>query len=581
MILGVSLTDLTLVAFTVILVVSLNVVAGMARHMVFCQASFYGAGAYAVAVLSVNLGWSFWPCMGASVVVAGACGLLVGIPVLRVSGLYFAMLTWGIAIVAQGLASTLAITGGNQGVGPTPIPNVGGGLELFSPISFAAAAWVAVILSVVVVALLSRSHAGWAMRAMGEDTRAAQVIGATSWYVLLAFVVSAAFAGLAGGLFAYFIVQVYSGSFDVSLSIILVVALLVGGIGSIVGSLVGALIVSVLQFLLQPYPNIAQLVLGLFLVAVVALQPNGLVSARREKLVFRRVLPGRKRPHARQPVGQPVGAAPEFRMGSIGSEQIALTEREPSLLEVAGVSKSFGGLKALSAVTLSIGSGECVGVIGPNGAGKSTLLDIISGFTTPTSGSVRLNGRELLKVRPARRIRYGLFRTFQTPRVFAQETVYENVLLGSFSWNRKPLLDKVTRRSRAGDVRNDVWEILALLDLEQHSLTFATDLSYGQQKILEIARGLAAKPQFLLLDEPLSGLDPGEAEHMIAVLQGVTRLGVGVMLIEHNLGAVARTCQRVMVLHHGEEITTGRVDDVFHSERVRRAYFGPQVALQG
>lgn len=575
MILGVSLTDLTLVAFTVILVVSLNVVAGFARHVVFCQASFYGAGAYTVALLSVHLGWSFWPCILAAAGVAGLFGLLVGLPVLRVSGLYFAMLTWGVAIVAQGLAANLSITGGNEGIGPTPVADVAG-LTLVSPASFAVASWLAVLLSVVVVVLLGRSHAGWAMRAMGEDTKAAQVIGATSRYVLLAFAVSAAFAGLAGGLFAYYIVQVYPGSFDVSLSIILVVALLVGGIGSVVGSLIGALIVSILQFALQQYPNIAQLLLGLFLIVVVALQPNGLVSSRRERVLSRALLPGRRK----RRTSMPGSASAQLAVALRGSAPVAERSEPRSRLVITDVRKSFGGLEALKSVSLGISSGECVGVIGPNGAGKSTLLDVISGFTTPTAGSIQLNGTELLKLSPARRIRLGLFRTFQTPRVFAQQSVYENVLFGTFSWNRHPLIDKVIGRARDIRTRDEVLAILAALGLETHSLTFANDLSYGQQKILEIGRGLAAKPGFLLLDEPLSGLDPAEAEHMIGVLETVTAMGVGVMLIEHNLGAVARTCERVMVLHHGEEITTGAVGDVFRSDDVRRAYFGPQLALQ-
>jgi branched-chain amino acid transport system permease protein len=569
-----SLTDLTLMAFTVMLVVSLNIVAGLARHVVFCQAAFYGVGAYTVAIVGIDYNMPFWPTLLIGVGVSAACGLIVGLPVLRVSGLYFAMLTWGIGIVAQGLASNLSITGGDEGVGPTPLASVFG-FKLVSSESFATVAWLAVVFTEVVVLLLSRSHAGWAMRSMGEDTRAAQVLGARNWYVLLAFTISAGCAGLAGGLFAYFIVQVNPSSFGVSMSIIVVVALLVGGLGSMIGSVVGAVAVSLVDIWLLSYPYVAQLILGVFLVAVVYLQPNGLLSAKRERLLVRRLTP------SRLPVISQRASAAKARGESAALNAVTALPASNDNLQVAEVSKWFGGLRALSEVSFQLAPGECIGVIGPNGAGKSTLLDVISGFTVPTSGSVRIGKQDLLKVRPARRIGLGLFRTFQTPRLFPSETVYDNVLMGTFSWNRRPLIDRVVNGGTAQRAKADVGKVLALLGLEASHLSFAMDLSYGQQKIVEIGRGLAAKPRFLLLDEPLSGLDPDEAEHMMSVIQRVTASGVGVLLVEHNLGAVARTCKRVMVLHHGEEVANGSVDEVFRSADVRRAYFGPQPVAEG
>jgi ABC-type branched-subunit amino acid transport system ATPase component/ABC-type branched-subunit amino acid transport system permease subunit len=563
--LHISVSDLTIMAFTVMLVVSLNVTAGFARHMIFCQAAFYGVGAYTAAIVGIDWHLSFWPTMLIAAAVTAGCGLVVGLPVLRVSGLYFAMLTWGIGIVAQGIAANLSVTGGNEGVGPTPVPVVFG-VQLVSSESFAIAVWIAVAVTEIIVVLLSRSHAGWAMRSMGEDTRAAQVLGATSWYVLLGFVISAACAGVAGGLFAYFIVQVEPDSFGVSLSIIVVVALLVGGLGSLVGSIVGAIAVSLVESWLLPEPYIAQLILGIFLVLIVYLQPDGLLSAKRERLLARRLVPARGRR--------------SMKAGALLAPEATAAD-DDAKLRVSGVEKWFGGLRALSDVSFEIGRAECFGVIGPNGAGKSTLLDIISGFTRPTKGAVSVGEQDLLKVRPARRIRFGLIRTFQAPRLFLDETVHENILLGTFSWNKRPLLDRVLRGTGSRHARGEVDGIVDLLGLSDNRLTFASDLSYGQQKIVEIGRGLASRPHFLLLDEPMSGLDPSEANHMVKVIQRIVATGVGIVLVEHNLGAVARTCDRVMVLHHGERVALGTVTEVFRSTTVRTVYFGSNVVAEG
>jgi branched-chain amino acid transport system ATP-binding protein len=244
------------------------------------------------------------------------------------------------------------------------------------------------------------------------------------------------------------------------------------------------------------------------------------------------------------------------------------------MLSVRDVRKAFGGVHALDGVSFDLARGECMGVIGPNGAGKTTLLDVISGFTVPDRGRVRAGGVELLGLPARGRAGAGIGRTFQAPRLLWQESVFDNVALGGFCSSSR-------RRAGRGpggvaaDTREIVMEILVTLGLDAHRRSYAADLSYGQQKITEIGRALAASPRFLLLDEPLAGLHPDEHGRMIGILRRITGLNVGVVLIEHNLGVVARTCDRVLALHHGAMVADGPVEDVYRSATVRQAYFGP------
>jgi branched-chain amino acid transport system ATP-binding protein len=583
---GLTSADLTIMAFTVALVVSLNVIAGLARHLVFCQAAFYGAGAYTVAILSAEHHVSFWPAMLAAAAVAAGAGILVGLPVLRVSSLYFAMMTYAAGFVAQDVAYNSGFTGGTIGIGPTPVASVFG-VQLLTPVTFSIAAWLVVLASEVVIVVLSRSHAGWAMRAIGADSKVADVVGAGQKYVLAAFVVSAAAAGIAGGLFAYYIVEVNAGSFGVSLSLILAVALLVGGLGSIAGSLVSGILVAYVQVRLIGFPYTAQLIFGAFLVLVIYVQPDGLLPPRRERALARWVMAhaargrgrGRVSPAATGGTGGAGGTGGTAAGGAPGAARAVGHLRRhdgAGRLSARHLRKAFGGVRALDDVSFDLASGECLGVIGPNGAGKSTLLDIISGFTMPDSGSVHAGGVDLLGLPARGRVGAGVCRTFQAPRLLLQESVYENIALGTFPWNRRPLLGHCSGSHVPAQAQELVMDILAMLGLEQQRQSFAADLPYGQQKIVEIGRALAAGPRFLLLDEPLSGLDAGESQRMADVIQQVSRVNVGIVLIEHDLGVVAQICDRVLALHHGATVAHGSVEDVYRSPSVRRAYFGPQ-----
>jgi ABC-type branched-subunit amino acid transport system ATPase component len=243
------------------------------------------------------------------------------------------------------------------------------------------------------------------------------------------------------------------------------------------------------------------------------------------------------------------------------------------LLTVTGVRKSFGGLMALDRVSFDLREHEILGIIGPNGAGKSTLFDVISGFTKPDEGTVRIRDEDVTQRSATGRIGLGLARTFQTPRVFPNASVEANVATGTFRWNRTPLIDRLLRRrGRRQKYQTTISYILERVGLAEHRHELAGDLPYGQQKILEIARALAAQPQMLILDEPMAGLNEEELGRMSSLVGSLRDDGLAAILIEHHLSAVATLCERVVVLHHGNQIAFGPVEEVFTNQEVRNAY---------
>lgn len=252
-------------------------------------------------------------------------------------------------------------------------------------------------------------------------------------------------------------------------------------------------------------------------------------------------------------------------------EPVTWTPTYP-LLSLANVRKRFGALVALDSVSFELSSGAILGLIGPNGAGKSTLLDVISGFTRADSGAIIVNGEDVLRRPAAHRIRLGFGRTFQTPRVMSAATVWENVLIGTYPWNRHPLTGVLCRTRTRRAVVAFVEEILTRLGLAEQQREIAGRLSYGQRKMVEFARTLAARPNILLLDEPLAGLSDDEARTMETTIASIATQGVAVLLVEHHLDAVARLCDNTVVLHHGIQIAFGPVPELFASQEVRRAY---------
>lgn len=236
------------------------------------------------------------------------------------------------------------------------------------------------------------------------------------------------------------------------------------------------------------------------------------------------------------------------------------------ILEVEGVTKNFGGLAAVSNVDFRVDRGELVGLIGPNGAGKTTLFNLVSGALVPKSGTIKFNAEMITGLKPHRICRKGVARTFQSVKVFAQMPVFANVLLGS-------MFGKSTASS-ATDAAREAAQLLGFVGLSAMSSAPAMSLTLANRKRLELARALATKPQLLLLDEMMAGLNPTEVSEAMELVVRIRFMGITIFMIEHVMKAIMNICDRIMVLHHGEKIADGSPHDIASNQTVIEAYLG-------
>ena len=236
------------------------------------------------------------------------------------------------------------------------------------------------------------------------------------------------------------------------------------------------------------------------------------------------------------------------------------------ILDGEGVKKNFGGLAAVANVDFCINQGEIVGLIGPNGAGKTTIFNLISGALVPTSGQIRFNGKNITGLKPHQICKRGVARTFQSAKLFADMTVINNVLVWS-------LFGKSTSTPVA-DAEMEAREALAFVGLSEKEGLPAKDLGIAAQKRLEIARALATKPQVLLLDEVMAGLNPTEVTQAIELIKEIWNKGISVFMIEHVMKAVMGMADRIIVLHHGEKIAEGTPEAIAENRKVVEVYLG-------
>ena len=238
------------------------------------------------------------------------------------------------------------------------------------------------------------------------------------------------------------------------------------------------------------------------------------------------------------------------------------------MLTLESVTKRFGGLTAVRAVSLEVHAGDLLGIIGPNGAGKTTLFNVIAGYYRPEEGRIVFEGREVTGL-PAHAIsRLGLTRTFQIVKPFGNLSVADNVMIGA-----------LTRLPRVRDARVEAERVIALCGLGPHAAARARALPIGLRKRLEVARALATRPRLLLLDEVMAGLNPSELTGIIDLVRRVHAEGVTLIVIEHVMAAMMRLAQRIVMLHHGEKIAEGTPAEIAHDRRVIDAYLGDEFNL--
>jgi ABC-type branched-subunit amino acid transport system ATPase component/ABC-type branched-subunit amino acid transport system permease subunit len=551
---------------------SIVLLTGYTGQLSLAQFALAGVGAFAAGRLAVSHGWRFEPAIVAGVVVAMAVGLLFGLPALRTRGVNLAVVTFGLGFaVFQIVFSNSDYT---EKTTPGPISFLGLDVDpIEHPRNYALMCVGFLVLTAVVVANIRRGRTGRRLLAVRTNERAAAAIGVNVFEAkLYAFTLSAGIAGLGGVLLGFsYPTILFRDLFDPGASISVLVLTVIGSAGYLAGPFVGSLLASgglVTLTASDSASGAAQdvgwqqylpLATGVVLIVVLILNQNG-VSERLDALTrgWRERVPG-LRP------GQPESLPTTART--------AVPARR---LVVADLTQRFGGFTALADVSLSVGPGEVVGLLGPNGAGKTTLIDCVAGNNRLTAGAVTWHGHDITRWAPYRRARAGLSRSFQSLELFDDLTVRENLLAAADPRDR---LAYVTDLVRPGHPPLPAPVVAAVEELSLAPLLDrrAEDLSYGQRRLVAIARAVASSPSVLLLDEPAAGLDETESAELGRLVRRLAdEWGMGVLLIEHDVALVLRNADRVVVLDFGHKIAEGTPAEVRNDPAVRKAYLGEE-----
>lgn len=540
-------------ALTVIVGVGLNVLMGLTGLVSFGHVGFYAIGAYATAALSTKLGWGFWWTLPVSILITGVLGALLGLVALRVKGPYLAMVTIAFGFVVEFTAVEWEhVTGGQNGIMNIPYPTLGS--WSIGERGVAVAAILLMLATLVFYKLMVRSSWGLAMRAVRDSEIAAGSMGVNPLAVrTLAFTLSAVLAGIAGSFYAVATTFVTPSAFNFFQSILFVLAVVIGGSGRTYGPVIGAAIVVALPEALSDFAEYRILLFGILLLAVLRFAPSGVAGA----------LAGRwSRARPAEPAQAPVSA--QLLVG-------ARPTRESLVIDTLGI--SFGGLKAVSDVSTRMESGQVTSIIGPNGAGKTTLLNLICGFYKPSAGVVRLGSVDLAGQPAFKVARAGIARTFQTPQLFDQMTVLENLLVAMEGGAlHSPVNDL---ESEAGSAA--VHRARALLDYVGYQgdlQRMAGDLAHIDKRLLEIARALALRPGVLMLDEPAAGLNHSDKVALAKLLRTIADAGLAVVLIEHDMTLVMGISDHLVVLDAGRRLAHGKPEAVRADKAVIEAYLG-------
>jgi branched-chain amino acid transport system permease protein len=404
--------------------------------------------------------------------------------------------------------------------------------------------------------------------AMREDEDKAATVGVnTPVYKLLGFVASAVFVGMAGAIYGYYLSFVDpSGMFSILLSVQILLSMLLGGRGTLFGPVLGAFIIEPLNEFSNNSlggGNARLIVFGGLMALVVLFLPRGIIPTVRNLVEARRT---------RGTAGL-VGARLESRERGATPERPPLTGK--TLLEVKGLEKRFGGLRAVDGASFSVQEGSITALIGPNGSGKTTVFNLIGGTMAPDAGEVWLEGRRIDGRPPWERAHAGLGRTFQITRLFREMTVLENVVapLRAFRWGQLNA-DGVT-----GTEAERAEELLAFVGMERFRDQPAGALSYGQQKLVELAQILMLDPKLILLDEPAGGINPTLIERMGDMIRELNAAGTTFLIVEHNMPFVLGLCDPVLVLARGKTIASGPPGAIQRDPKVLDAYLGEDFAL--
>jgi branched-chain amino acid transport system ATP-binding protein len=562
--LGLTTSTASIVVIFAIAAVGLNLLVGYTGLTSFGHSAWFGIGAYAAALAQLHWfpGQIAIPIVLSMLFVA-VLSLVVGFLILRRRGVYFSLLTLALSALTYTIAFRWTdVTGGEDGLGDLKRGSIG-------PIDLDEARAYYLLVALIALGVLylllrvTRSPFGHVLVAIRENQLRATFQGyAVEHYKLTAFVLSAVVTGLAGALLGFQTYLVSAEAVSVPLSGELLATVVIGGMHHILGPALGALFFILFRELFSIWTANWLLWFGLVFVGFVLYSPGGLVGIWATFMRRCRPLPEEAAAMSRRKIyeGLPL---PEF----LRPQAIAGT-----VLEVVGVSKTFGGIHAVSDAALTIQAGEIHALIGPNGAGKTSLFNIVSGLYAPDGGTVRLHGRAIHAQEPHQICHQGIARSFQITNLFGKLTIYENLRLSMQA--RHPGRRNAWRDiDSSAAVHAETKQLIRFLGLEGIEHIQGADLSYGGQRLVDLGIALGSKPQVLLLDEPLAGLAAAERERVSRLVKNIAA-NIPVLIVEHDIDRVLGFSQRVTVMNQGKVLVAGTPDEVRADARVQEVYTG-------
>jgi branched-chain amino acid transport system permease protein len=555
---------------------SLNIVLGEVGLFDLGHAAFYAIGAYATAILNTQLHIPILILLPISALVAGLFAFAVTSPVIHLKGDYLCVVTIGIGeIVRLAMINNLfGLTGGPNGVPGVQNPMIGS-FVIRSSGQFYYYVWIVIGLVILGLIGLQHSRIGRAWNYIREDEIAAEATGIdVRSYKLLAFILGAALAGLAGNIYASKMMVVSPENFTFVESSLLFCIVLLGGLGSIPGTILGAAVISIFPEIFRSVANFRMLFFGAALMAMMIFRPAGVWPRRRGGINIMSSKAEREIERSFE------AAPPEPALAHGQAAAVQGTAAESVLLETKRLTQRFGGLVAVNNFDLIVKQGKITSLIGPNGAGKTTVFNVVSGIYKPYGGSVIFGEKDITGLKPHNIAEAGIARTFQNIRLFSQLTCLENVMSGPHCHMNAGLVDSTfhtpMQRKEEKCILEQSAHRLNQVGLWQFRNELVKNLPYGKQKLLEIARALATNPKLLTLDEPSSGLNDAETEELIEFLQVLVKEGFTLLLIEHDMNLVMGISDWITVMDMGSKIAEGIPQEIYNNQRVIEAYLGKE-----
>jgi branched-chain amino acid transport system permease protein len=548
-----------------------NIISGYGGQIVFGYMMFVGSGAYSTVLLFKLLGVSPWLGMWIGAVIAAVVALIIGLPTLRLHGAYFAMATIAFPLITIPILNHL-------GFEEVSIPFTGhgaGSMQFRDMRYYVLIAAVLLAGTLIIIRMMENSSFGFRLRALKQNETAAKGMGINTHRVkLLAFMLSAALGAVTGAVYAFGILFILSthSTFGLFIIVRILSISILGGLATVWGPvLASAILVPMGEFLNHEfgdrYPGVQDIIYGAALVAAIIYMPEGIWG--KIQRGFRRL------PKKSTPVG--ISTAPEVpnenRMDN--QKSLDLFKLEPfqtrvvksstnvSVMKLENICKSFGGVTALLEVSFEVPPGKILGVIGPNGAGKTTLFNVINGYLTPERGRVYFEGEDVTHVKPHSLCKMGVGRTFQTAQIFSNMTILENIMIGALA-----------KESYLFNARANAEEIAQRMGLSMRANDKAVGLSILETKTLEFSRALATQPKLLLVDEPMAGLNPEEANRIGEIIIAIARSGITVMVIEHVVQNLVKISDYMVGLDEGRKVAEGTPEEVTSNPRIIEAYLG-------